>query len=117
HPSLPLSLPPSPSHSLSLSLSSFPLSHPSRYLIALSLSLIPLPPSPPLSLGDGPGPRYVLLHEAAGGDRDLPGPWQWLRTEGRNLSLQDDHPAPTEKLQIVLAKVKEFHQSFTQRYS
>ncbi len=40
------------------------------------------------SLGGRPGPRHVLLYEAAGGGGDLPGARQRLWPERGNLSLQ-----------------------------
>lgn len=41
-----------------------------------------------LNAGGRPHPRHVLLHEAAGGGRNLPGTRQWLWPEGGNVPLQ-----------------------------
>ncbi|XP_068524783.1 alanine aminotransferase 1 isoform X2 [Anas acuta] len=47
----------------------------------------PAPPRPTSGPGAGASPRYVLLHEAAGGDRDLRGARLRVRAERGNLPL------------------------------
>lgn len=39
-------------------------------------------------VGERPGTGYVLLYEAAGGDGDLFGSWEWVWAKRWNLSLQ-----------------------------
>lgn len=61
--------------------------------------------------GERPAARYVLLHEDAGGDWDLPGTWKRIWPEGWNLPLQVENACDAQTNNNFYLLQKEFKPS------